>query len=288
MTETILDSRERRVRWVLLMGALGVAPVITSALPAHANRATYNIHQPDEYKRSDYKLDEGPPARASAYTAPGRDSDGDGWSDVLESIADNGTTLAADKDQQPNATTFTAAPQYLGPSTEVHFDASLRALAHELNYDPVAMYRWVYENIDYESYSYWASRKGALATYLSRGGNSWDQSALLISLLRISGIPARFAEVAVKPQYPSCKLGCHPNLPIARMLTNTALSKTAAGIRWFRGSNSTARFIRAYPSLVREQRRLYLTNFAQLPTNILTKPAGKHRFNFSNKSFKIT
>ncbi len=178
------------------------ALVIVMASTTNADQTPYDKRRPDSYERSQYQLSGGPPARANAYTDPSRDSDGDGWPDVLEYIADNGAILATDTDQQPTSAAFTAAPLYLGPSTEVHFDEPLRTLARELNYEPVAIYRWVYEHIDYQSYSYWAARKGALATYLSRRGNSWDQCALLISLLRISGIPARFAEVSATPQYP--------------------------------------------------------------------------------------
>ena len=75
----------------------------------------------------------------------------------------------------------------------------LVALAAALDNDPVKIYNWVYENIYYakllsdnSKYYYNHSRLGARGAYLKRIGNTWDQSSLLIALLRISGIPARY------------------------------------------------------------------------------------------------
>ncbi len=103
---------------------------------------------------------------------------------------------------QPDTFDIVTTPQYLGTSPEVTFDQELLALAAELSHDPVQIYRWVYEHIELEHYSYWAARKGALATSLTQRGNRWDQCALLIALLRISGIPARFAEARLIPVMP--------------------------------------------------------------------------------------
>ena len=79
---------------------------------------------------------------------------------------------------------------YLSPTLETQFSKELRELAADLDYDPVRIYEWVYANIEYEDYA--LSRKGALATYRTRRGNEWDQCSLLITLLRISGVPARY------------------------------------------------------------------------------------------------
>lgn len=72
-------------------------------------------------------------------------------------------------------------------------------LAAELHHDPVKIYNWVYENIYHPQfnsayYYYEKSRAGALCTYLNRRGNHWDTSSLLITLFRISGIPARYVK----------------------------------------------------------------------------------------------
>lgn len=81
-------------------------------------------------------------------------------------------------------------PEYLSETVECRFTPELQALAQQLDHNPVKIYNWVYENIEYESY--WYSQKNAQATYLTKRGNDWDQCSLLIALLRISGIYARY------------------------------------------------------------------------------------------------
>jgi len=82
-------------------------------------------------------------------------------------------------------------PEDLTETMECEFTPELTALAQELDNDPVEIYNWVYKNIKYERF-YTGSRMGAQTTYLNRRGNSWDISSLLITLLRISNIPARY------------------------------------------------------------------------------------------------
>ncbi|MCG8634148.1 MAG: DUF6531 domain-containing protein, partial [Desulfobacterales bacterium] len=77
-------------------------------------------------------------------------------------------------------------------------------LAASLGNNPVRIYNWVYKNVYYPQvllekggrtyYSH--SRLGARGTYLNKSGNHWDQSSLLIALLRISKIPARYVKLA--------------------------------------------------------------------------------------------
>ena len=88
---------------------------------------------------------------------------------------------------------------------ECKFTPKLQALAASLDHDPVRIFTWVYDNI--ESPNPWfkngtsisfipfykKSRLGANAAYLAGHGNHWDTSSLLITLLRISGVPARYA-----------------------------------------------------------------------------------------------
>lgn len=78
-------------------------------------------------------------------------------------------------------------------------------LAASLDYDPVSIYNWVYHNVYfpqflYDEGGYWYyyykhSRLGARGSYLSKVGNHWDQSSLLIALLRISKVPARYVKM---------------------------------------------------------------------------------------------
>ncbi|MCF8069327.1 MAG: DUF6531 domain-containing protein [Desulfobacterales bacterium] len=78
-------------------------------------------------------------------------------------------------------------------------------LAESLGNDPVKIYNWVYKNIyfpqflydkgGHRCYYYEDSRLGAMGAYLNKIGNHWDQSSLLIALLRISKIPARYVKI---------------------------------------------------------------------------------------------
>ena len=66
----------------------------------------------------------------------------------------------------------------------------LVALAASLEHNPVKIYNWVYENIEFQDYEF--SRKNSLTTFYTKKGNEWDQTSLLITLLRIAKIPARY------------------------------------------------------------------------------------------------
>lgn len=67
-------------------------------------------------------------------------------------------------------------------------------LANSLKNDPVEIYNWVKKHIKLDK-SYSNSRLGARMTYLNKRGNEWDISSLLITLLRISKIPAKYVFV---------------------------------------------------------------------------------------------
>lgn len=65
----------------------------------------------------------------------------------------------------------------------------LQALADGLD-GPLGAYLWVRQNVAPEFY--YGAAKGALAAYRERRGNDADTAALLVTLLRAKGIPARF------------------------------------------------------------------------------------------------
>ena len=75
---------------------------------------------------------------------------------------------------------------------EVRVTPEITAVADSLDYSPVKIYKWVYDNIEFEPY--YGSLKGAQATLLARAGNDTDTASLLISLLRASNIPARYVK----------------------------------------------------------------------------------------------
>ncbi len=136
---------------------------------------------------------------------PGADVGGTGTSDGSGAGTDGVTSLVSDTQalflealQEPaeNAVSGTASPTEVALGSTLEFrldDARLMALAQELQHDPRLIFRYLREQID--SQPYLGSRKGAWTTHLTRAGNDWDQASLLIALLRIAGIPARYARV---------------------------------------------------------------------------------------------
>ncbi len=84
-------------------------------------------------------------------------------------------------------------PVYLAETMECQFTEELIQLATNLNHDPVEIYNFVASEVSPERYI--GSRKGAHMTYLTGHGNAFDQTSLLITLLRISGVPARYVSI---------------------------------------------------------------------------------------------
>ncbi|HYE36228.1 transglutaminase-like domain-containing protein, partial [Methylocaldum sp.] len=69
-------------------------------------------------------------------------------------------------------------------------DPEVLALAEKLQYSPVKIYEYVKNTIEFQPY--FGSLKGAATTLVSGSGNATDQASLLIALLRIAKIPARY------------------------------------------------------------------------------------------------
>jgi hypothetical protein len=82
-------------------------------------------------------------------------------------------------------------PAYLAATTEVTLTPAIEAKAAELEHNPVKIYQWVRNSIEWVPS--WGSIQGADLTLRSLRGNSFDTSSLLVALLRASGIPARYA-----------------------------------------------------------------------------------------------
>jgi hypothetical protein len=64
------------------------------------------------------------------------------------------------------------------------------AKAAELNHDPVKIYNWVRNTIEFVPT--WGSIQGAQLTLETKQGNAFDTASLLVALLRASGIHARY------------------------------------------------------------------------------------------------
>lgn len=105
---------------------------------------------------------------------------------------------------QPTAPLTASAPNHLDSAErgEIEFTENLRHLAIELGNDPLSIFNYVSNNIDYVPY--YGSKKGADSTLLEKMGNDFDQASLLITLLQIGNeaganqIPARYRQAVVK------------------------------------------------------------------------------------------
>ncbi|MBX9399686.1 DUF6531 domain-containing protein [Lysobacter sp. BMK333-48F3] len=82
-----------------------------------------------------------------------------------------------------------AAPE-LSENEETQITPRIRSLADQLGRNPVAIFNWVRNNIDYVPTH--GAIQGADLTLVNRRGNAGDTSSLLVALLRASDIPARF------------------------------------------------------------------------------------------------
>jgi len=79
----------------------------------------------------------------------------------------------------------------LAETPDIQFTDAIRAKALELEEDPVKIYNWVRNNIEFiPSYG---SIQGADYTLQHGKGNAFDTASLLIALYRAANIPARYA-----------------------------------------------------------------------------------------------
>jgi hypothetical protein len=81
--------------------------------------------------------------------------------------------------------------EYLGEAPpEIVFTQEIIDTAADLGHDPRRIYEFVRNGFDYEVY--YGSIKGAHETLMQGCGNDCDLASLLVALLRVSGIPARY------------------------------------------------------------------------------------------------
>ncbi len=81
-------------------------------------------------------------------------------------------------------------PSYLAPTVDVQLTATIKAKAAALDHNPVKIFNWVHNHIEY--IPTYGSIQGAAQTLSTLRGNDFDTASLLIALLRASGIPARY------------------------------------------------------------------------------------------------
>ncbi len=82
---------------------------------------------------------------------------------------------------------------YLAAGNEIVFSQAIQNKATELKHDPLNILNFVQAKVEY--IPYYGSKKSSDSTLIQRAGNDTDKSALLVALLRNSGIPARYRQV---------------------------------------------------------------------------------------------
>jgi hypothetical protein len=87
-------------------------------------------------------------------------------------------------------------PAFLAESDEVVLTQAIREKAAELAHDPVAIYHWVRNHIEWQPG--WGAAQDAELTLQTGRGNAMDTASLTIALLRASGIPARYAHGTIE------------------------------------------------------------------------------------------
>jgi transglutaminase-like putative cysteine protease len=84
----------------------------------------------------------------------------------------------------------TPLSQDFSATEDIQITQPIKELATALNNNPVAIYSWVRNNIQFvPSYG---SIQGSDLTFKNRRGNAFDTASLLIALYRAAGIPARY------------------------------------------------------------------------------------------------
>lgn len=81
-------------------------------------------------------------------------------------------------------------PSYVAATDDVQITPAIQAKAAALHDDPVQIYNWVHNNVEY--IPTYGSIQGSDMTLQTLKGNDFDQASLLIALLRASGIPSRY------------------------------------------------------------------------------------------------
>lgn len=87
-------------------------------------------------------------------------------------------------------------PDDLAETIEVQFTPEIQAKALELGNNPVKIYEWVRNNVEFVPT--WGSIQGAQMTLLTKQANAFDTASLLIALLRAAGIHARYVTGTVE------------------------------------------------------------------------------------------
>ena len=102
------------------------------------------------------------------------------------------STLAGKFMPSANLTALKGMPISLDiPAHRADEAKTISGLAAALNYNPIEIFEYIVNTIEFEPYA--GAKKGALATWQTRAGNSWDTASLLAKLYEESGIDTEYA-----------------------------------------------------------------------------------------------
>jgi len=87
-------------------------------------------------------------------------------------------------------------PAYLAATDEVVLTQAIKDQAAALNHDPVKIYHWVRNNIQWQAT--WGAVQNAELTLDAKRGNAMDIASLTIALFRASQIPARYVHGTIE------------------------------------------------------------------------------------------
>lgn len=111
-------------------------------------------------------------------------------------------------------------PADLAETEDAQLTPAVRAKAAELGNQPVAIYNWVRNNVEFVPN--YGSIQGADMTLQTKRGNAFDTSNLLIALLRAANIPARYVYGTIT--VPADKVG--------NWVGGTALAQATQNLLW--------------------------------------------------------
>jgi len=112
-------------------------------------------------------------------------------------------TLPADAAPESDSRRFASAAKLTPPvpadllaTEDVQLTPELQALAASLGNNPLRIYEWVRNNIQFVPT--YGSVQGSHMTYVARRGNAFDISSLLMALLRSAGVSSRYVTGNIK------------------------------------------------------------------------------------------
>jgi transglutaminase-like putative cysteine protease len=178
-------QRSQAVRARLLAAKSGDVAALAEAAEELEGTTEERPHQPYDPDRPPYVVAEpdgrlpGEPEAAAAATLADR---------LATPVRKTGevaplTALPAASHAPPVAADLAATP-------DVVITPEIEALAASLGGDPLAIYDWVRNHVEF--YPTWGSVQGSQRTLEMGRGNAFDTASLMIALLRASGVPARY------------------------------------------------------------------------------------------------